>query len=281
MPPKRSGTRLVILDLDGVVYRGERAVDGAAAAVEALESAGMAVRYATNNSTVDRAAYVGRLAALGIVTRREAIVTSSSATVEHLRRRMPDLRHLMTVGEAGLTDELRAAGYRVTPAAEAVEEGYAGEPLVDAYDALVVGLDRGLTYLRVAAAVSAVRAGARFVATNADARYPTATGFLPGAGSAVAAVQVATGVEPLVVGKPEPAMFEAILETDRVAPREALVVGDNPASDMVAARRAGIPSVLVLTGVADANRAAGLSGDERPDAVLPSLADLPAWLGAS
>ena len=279
MPSPPSRTRLVILDLDGVVYRGERPVDGAAGAVGALESAGIAVRYATNNSTVDRAAYVARLSALGIAVRREAIVTSSSATVEHLQRHMPELRHMMALGERGLTDELRASGYRVTPADEAVGDGYAGEPLRERYDAVVVGLDRGLTYRRVAAAVTAVRGGARFVATNADARYPTATGFLPGAGSGVAAIHVATGVEPLVVGKPQPAMFAAILQADGVEPDEALVVGDNPAADIVAARRARIRSVLVLTGIADAERAAGLGGEERPDAVLPSVADLPAWLG--
>lgn len=279
MPSNHSGVRLVILDLDGVVYRGDRAVDGAAGAVEALERAGIAVRYATNNSTVDRAAYVARLSRLGITASRESIVTSSSATIEHLRGRLPALRRLMAVGEAGLTDELRAAGYRVTPAEEAVGDGYAGEPLDERYDAVVVGLDRSLDYRRLAAAVTAVREGARFVATNADARYPTTAGFLPGAGSGVAAIRAATGVEPLVVGKPQPAMFEAILAADGIGPADALVVGDNPAADIVAARRAGIRSVLVLTGIADDERAAGLIGDERPDAVLPGIADLPAWLG--
>ena len=132
---------------------------------------------------------------------------------------------------------------------------------------------------RMAAAVTAVREGARFVATNADARYPTTAGFLPGAGSGVAAIRAATGVEPLVVGKPQPAMFEAILAADGIGPADALVVGDNPAADIVAARRAGIRSVLVLTGIADDERAAGLIGDERPDALLPGIADLPAWLG--
>jgi 4-nitrophenyl phosphatase len=88
---------------------------------------------------------------------------------------------------------------------------------------------------------------------------------MPGAGTIVAAVQAASGVEPLVIGKPQPGMFQAILTMGGVSPAEALVIGDNPDADIPAARRAGIPSVLVLTGVADAALADGLEGDRRPD----------------
>ena len=259
--------RLVIFDLDGVIYRGERAIEGAVELVADLRAAGMALRFATNNSTVDRGAYVARLGRLGIAATRDEVVTSTSATIEHLARHAPDVRSVLVVGERGIVEELAAAGYEAVPAADAAPDAYAGGPLERGYDALVVGLDTSFDYRRLAAANSAVRAGSRFVATNADALYPTTEGFLPGAGTMVAAIAVGSGAEPEVIGKPQPAMFIAALEGSGVSPDQAVVVGDNPEADMVAARRAGIRSILVLTGVADAERAATLSGERRPDAI--------------
>ncbi|MEO8245987.1 MAG: HAD-IIA family hydrolase [Chloroflexota bacterium] len=273
--------RLVIFDLDGVIYREADPVPGVADAIAALEAAGIATRFATNNSTADRDAYVARLDAMGIRTRREAVVTSTSATVEHLARHAPQVHHLLAIGEAGLFDELRAAGFAVTAARDAVTRDYAGGPLERVYDAVVVGLDRELDYRSIAAATTAIRQGATFIATNADERYPTASGFLPGAGSAVAAIEIAGGVTPLVIGKPQPEMFASVLAAAGIPAGEAMVVGDNPAADIVAARRAGIRSVLVLTGLADADAAASLDGELRPDHVIPSAADLPHLLGAA
>jgi 4-nitrophenyl phosphatase len=126
--------------------------------------------------------------------------------------------------------------------------------------------------------MSAVAAGAALVATNADARYPTPAGFLPGAGSIVAALAAATGVTPEVIGKPEPAMFRAILETSGVPPGEAVVVGDNPASDVIGARRAGCAAILVLTGVADAAAVAALVAEAVPHAVAADPAAVQALL---
>ena len=276
-----SGVRLVIFDLDGVVYRGAEPVAGVADAIATLDGAGIASRFATNNSTVDRGVYVARLGEMGIRTRRDAVVTSTSATIEHLASTAPQVRRLLAIGEAGLFEELRAAGFAVTAAGDAVPRNYAGEPLETSYDAVVVGLDRGLDYRAIAAATTAIRQGAAFIATNADERYPTAAGFLPGAGSAVAALEVASGAVPLVIGKPEPAMFTSILAAAGVPATEALVVGDNPAADMVAARRAGIASVLVLTGVADRASVATLAGERRPDSITASAADLPNLLGVA
>jgi phosphoglycolate/pyridoxal phosphate phosphatase family enzyme len=262
-PPPRP--RLVIFDLDGVVYRGSRAVPGAAGLVAALRAVGAGVRFATNNSMATRAAYVERLATHGIEVSADEIVTSTSATIEHLREYTPTVSSVVALGAPGMLEELRAAGFRAVSTAEAAPPAWDGEALPEAYDAVVVGLDPSFDYRRLGVAAAAVRAGARFIATNADLRYPTPHGFLPGAGTIVAAVQAASGVEPLVIGKPQPGMFQAILTMARVGPAEALVIGDNPDADIPAARRAGIPSVLVLTGVADAALADGLDGDRRPD----------------
>jgi len=201
------------------------------------------------------------------------------ATVEHLRRHLPEVHDILAVGEHGLLALLRGGGYRVTAAAEALPEGFDGEPLDD-YDAVVVGLDRSFDYRRLAAAHAAIRGGARFIATNADATYPTAHGLVPGAGTMVAAMRAACGVEPTIIGKPQPGIFLAILEGAGIDREQALVVGDNPAADIVAARRAGIASVLVLTGVADASMAAELDGERRPDAVVAGPDELATLIDA-
>jgi glycerol-1-phosphatase len=276
-PPPRP--RLVIFDLDGVVYRGPRVVPGAAALVGALRAAGSDVRFATNNSMATRAEYVARLAGHGIEASTDEIVTSTSATIDHLRQHLPGVSSILAVGASGMLDELRAAGFRAVPAAQAAPSGWDGEPLSDAFDAVVAGLDPSFDYRCLGIAAAAIRVGALFVATNADLRYPTPHGFLPGAGTIVAALRAASGVEPLVIGKPEPAMFRAILDAAGVAADQALVIGDNPDADIVAARRAGIRSLLVLTGIADAGLAKGLEGDRRPDWIAANPGAIQELLG--
>jgi 4-nitrophenyl phosphatase len=258
--------RLVIFDLDGVVYRGHEPIEGAAELVAFLHDAGVAVRYATNNSMVARSGYVDRLAKMGIPTAVEEIVTSTSATVEHLRRHAPEVRTVLAIGADGMRAELTDAGLDVTMAADAAHRPDGG-PLDRAYDAVVVGLDPHVDYRRLSVAMRAVQDGAAFIATNADARYPTPAGFVPGAGSIVAAVSAASGVEPEIIGKPAPAMFRAIVEAAGASSSETVVIGDNPDSDVLGAHRAGCAAILVLTGVADAASAASLAGERRPDAI--------------
>ena len=269
--------RLVIFDLDGVVYRGDEVIPGAAELVAWLHRRGVAVRFATNNSMVAREGYVTRLGEIGIRTTADEIVTSSSATVEHLHRHAPEIRRVMAIGAEGLRAELDAAGFETVMAGD-VSAPVPGGALEASYDALIVGLDPAFDYARLAAGMSAVAAGARLIATNADARYPTPAGFLPGAGSIVASLAAATGVTPEVIGKPEPAMFRAIIEASGIPADETVVVGDNPASDIVGARRAGCASILVLTGVADATGAAALVDDAAPHAVADDPAGVRALL---
>ena len=273
--------RLVIFDLDGVMYRGRQPVPGAAALVAALRDRGLLVRFATNNSMATRAMYVPRLVEMGIPATLDEIVTSTSATIDHLRAHLPHVRTVLTVGAPGMLEELQVAGFAATAAADAVDRDYDGGPLSVSYDAVVAGLDPTFDFRRMAAATTAIRSGARFIATNADLRYPTPSGFLPGAGSIVAALRTASGQEPLVIGKPEPGIFTAILERAGVEASEAVAIGDNPDADMVAAHRAGIGSILVLTGVADAALAATLSGERRPDHVADDPPGVARLLGVA
>ena len=258
--------RLVIFDLDGVIYRGHEPIAGARELVAWLHDAGVAVRFATNNSMVTRADYVDRLADMGISTAEEEIVTSTSATVEHLWHHAPSVRSVLALGADGMRDELTDAGLDVIMA-DAIAGDRSGGPLSRRFDAVIVGLDPHVDYGRLSVAMSAVADGARLIATNADARYPTAAGFLPGAGSIVAALATATGTTPEVIGKPAPAMFTSTIESSGVLPSETVVVGDNPDADVVGAHRAGCAAILVLTGVADASAADELDGERRPEAV--------------
>lgn len=271
--------RLVIFDLDGVIYRGQQPVPGAAALVSALRRQGLLIRFATNNSMVTRGMYVARLREMGIATELEEIVTSTSATIDHMRAHLPDRRNVLAVGAPGMLEELRAAGFAATGAGDAADATYDGGPLDVPYDVVIAGLDPSFDFRRLATATTAIRSGARFIATNADLRYPTPAGFLPGAGAIVAALRAASGVEPLVIGKPEPGIFQAILERAGVAPGEAVAIGDNPDADMVAAHRSGIRSILVLTGVADAAMAATLAGERQPHHVAADPAQVASLLG--
>lgn len=281
---ERSGEptlRLVIFDLDGVIYRGRQPVPGAVALVAALRERGLLIRFATNNSMATRAMYVPRLVEMGIPAELDEIVTSTSATIDHLKGHLPQVHTVMTVGAPGMLEELQAAGFAATAAADAVDADYDGGPLSVSYDAVVAGLDPSFDFRRMAAATTAIRSGARFIATNADLRYPTPSGFLPGAGSIVAALQAAGGQEPLVIGKPEPGIFTAILERAGVEASDAVAIGDNPDADVVAAHRAAIDSILVLTGVADAALAATLTGERRPDHVADDPRGVAAILGVA
>jgi 4-nitrophenyl phosphatase len=271
--------RLVIIDLDGVMYRGRQPVPGAAALVQALRRRGLLIRFATNNSMATRATYVSRLVEMGVAAEAEEIVTSTSATIDHLRAHLPDDRSVLAVGAAGMLEELREAGFAATAAPDAADDSYDGGPLDATYDVVMAGLDPSFDYRRLAIATTAIRSGARFIATNADLRYPTPTGFLPGAGSIVAAIRTASGEEPIVIGKPEPGIFEAILERAGVTPAEAVAIGDNPDADVVAAHRASIRSILVLTGVADAALVATLDGQRLPDQVATDPAQVAGLLG--
>jgi 4-nitrophenyl phosphatase len=272
---------LVIFDLDGVVYRGQEPIAGATALVAELRRTGGQVRFATNNSMATRLAYVERLTAQGITVTIDEIVTSTWATIQHLRTHEPAIQHLVALGAEGMLSELRGAGYEAVHAASAAPEDWFGAPLAERYDALIAGLDPAIDYRSLGIASAALRGGARFMATNVDLRYPTPSGFVPGAGAIIAALQTTSGVEPLVIGKPEPAMFQATLEEAGVAAAEALVIGDNPDSDIVAAHRAGIPSLLVLTGIADASQAANLEGERRPDWVVADPIEAAVLLGLS
>ena len=212
---RRSGSilaMLLLVDLDGVVYRGAEPVPGVAAVLAARAAKGDDVVYVTNNSMWYRADYVTRLSGMGAPCRPDRIVSSARATALYLPRPRAAGPQALVVGGNGLVHELEDVGIEVVFSGDAAERwkenGRDGVAAVGPVDAVVVGLDLDFTYARLACAAEAVRAGARFIATNRDPVYPLEKGLMPGAGSIVAAIVTATGVTPVSLGKPGPLLLE-------------------------------------------------------------------------
>jgi 4-nitrophenyl phosphatase len=275
---------LLLVDLDGVVYRGTDAVPGVASVLADRASRGDDVVYVTNNSMHYRADYVTRLSSMGSPVSADRVVSSSRATALHIERHETGVRRVLAVGASGLERELRDVGLDVVTTGHAAtrmhQEGIDGWTAAGAPDAVVSGLDPALTYLRLAAAADCIRAGARFIATNRDPVYPTERGLRPGAGAVAAALEATTGVTPLTIGKPEPHLFELAAEAVGRTPAEAVVIGDGIGTDLAGAKAIGARCVLMLTGITTSAEVDALAPDRQPDAIAANAEELEAALEA-
>jgi 4-nitrophenyl phosphatase len=249
-----------IFDMDGVLYRGSAPLPGVEELFNALTIRGIGFLLATNNSMATPASYVERMAAMGVTVGASHIQTSATATRDFLKHELPADAHIHTVGMPALAEQLLDGTEWVRVHDDA-----------DRVDAVVVGLDLEFTYQKLRVASAYIREGARFIATNADGTLPNENGVQPGAGSIVAALAAASGVQPTIVGKPQTLMMTTGAEILGVAPNEAVMVGDRLDTDIAAGHKAGLTTALVLTGVASRN---DLSRAE----ILPDyvFADLPA-----
>ena len=247
----------VVLDVDGVVVRDRRPIPGAAEAVTAIMDAGAAVVYATNNASRSPAEVAGMLVDAGLPASAEQVVTSSLAAAALLR---PGACCLV-IGTAALRAALAARGAVVT-----TDPGAA--------DTVVVGMDRGVCWEDLAAATSALRAGARFLATNGDATFPAAEGITPGNGATVAFLETASQRRAEVAGKPNPPLLRtaAALLAEANGEGPLLMVGDRHETDIAGAAALGWDTALVLTGVTAAADVAVL--DPAPTYVLDDLGGL-------
>jgi len=269
---------LLLVDLDGVVYRGSEPVPGIAALLSMRAARGDVVVYVTNNSMHHRSDYVVRLRSMGAPVTAERVVSSSRAAALYIVETEPAIRRVLAVGAAGLEHELRDVGLDVVTAGHAAtrmsQEGIDGTAAAGQPDAVVVGLDPQLTYLRIAAAADCIRAGARFIATNRDPIYPTERGLRPGAGSVVAALTATTGVEPLSIGKPAPHLFSIALAAGGGVADQAIIIGDGLQTDIAGARAIGARSILMLTGITTEEQAGSLALSERPTAMAADADEL-------
>lgn len=273
---------LLLVDLDGVVYRGADPVPGVAAVLAARAAAGDDVVYVTNNSMHYRADYVTRLEAMGAPITPDTVVSSARATALYLTEQDRPIRRAFVLGAGGLEREIRDVGIEIVTAAYAAtrmqQEGIDGAAAAGSVDAVVVGLDPNVTYLRLAAAADCIRAGARFIATNRDPIYPTERGLRPGAGSLVAAVEATSGVTPVSIGKPAPRLLEIAARAVGRRARDAIMIGDGILTDLAAANALGARCVFMLTGVSTRDQLRGLAAADQPVAVAQDAAELAAAL---
>ncbi len=298
----------LIFDLDGVLYRGHTPIAGAAKALDKIRAAGYPVSFITNNATRSRAQLRRRLARMGIEAKRDEIMTSAYAAACYLKSLKPKPGAVYALGERGLRNELRAAGFNLLPLCLTGECGSAttfsrlpkSERNPHA-SVLVTGLDRYVTYTKLAAALDVLNAGAKWVACNLDPTLPMENGVHPGSGGVGACLAYSAGKvrqaeraagsafsniilrEPdQVVGKPNPYMLDLLCTDCRPSARRSILfVGDRLDMDIAFAHAAGLSSLLVLSGVAKLEEAEKAGGDLKPGAILHSVADLPKWLGVN
>jgi glycerol 3-phosphatase-2 len=248
-----TATGLWLLDLDGVVWLGDDPVPGSAAAIARLRASGRRVAFFTNNSFASRAELIDKFAAHSIAADDADILSSAEAAAGLVN----EGERAFVLGGHGILEALAKRGIDVV-------SGTGHERA----DVVLVGLDRDLHFARLTAATRAVNAGARLIGTNDDATYPTPDGPLPGGGALLAAVAYATGVTPVVAGKPYQPAADLVLA--RLGEVEVMV-GDRPSTDGLFGRRLGAQFALVRSGVTPSGVAVN---DPVPDLDAPDLATL-------
>lgn len=256
----------LLLDLDGVVYVGDRAVPHAVESISAAQARGVTAAFVTNNASRTPAVVAEHLRELGLDVTEHDVVTSAQAGAREVAARVPAGSRVLAVGGPGVAEAVRARGLQPVTAASMTPA------------AVLMGYGPDVAWRDLAEASYAVGAGALFVATNADLSIPTPQGLAPGNGALVAAVVSATGREPLVAGKPGlPLMAESV---ERVGSHSPLVVGDRLDTDIEAGHVSGIPSLLVLTGVTDVATLLAAPPERRPTFLAADLRGLLAPAGA-
>jgi 4-nitrophenyl phosphatase len=247
----------LIIDLDGVLYRGKESIPGADEFIAFLRQRQIGFLLATNNSTRTPEQYVERLGSLGIHVAADELLTSAQATAGYLSGIAPPGTRMFVVGMDGLRAALQGAGFVL-----ADEDA----------EYVVAGMDFTVCYERLAQASLLIRAGARFIGTNPDRTFPSERGIIPGAGSILALLETATGTTPTVIGKPGTAMIEQALARLRAPAASIAVLGDRLDTDILAGLRAGLTTLLVLSGVTDEAHLAG--SDVQPDLVFRDVSHL-------
>ena len=260
MQTSLANIKAILIDMDGVLYRGKTALPGSAELFRFLDSRGIKYQVVTNNSTLSQAMFAERLAGMGMVIPEKLIMTSGVATAAYLAARVPLGTKVYVVGEEPLVQEIQKRGF-VLAGREA--------------EYVVVGWDKTINFEKLKTATLAIRAGATFIGTNPDKTYPLENDIIPGAGSIIAAVAAATDRQPLIIGKPEPLIFQQALAELGVQAEQAASLGDRLETDILGGYRLGMTTILVLTGIATAEEAA--RAEVKPDY---TFADLPALMRA-
>ncbi len=264
-----------IFDLDGVIWRGDTPIEGVVEAISRLQNAGKRCLYCTNNASSTPADYVEKLATMKITAQEDDVMTSAWATALYLSSQFTGQFSAYVVGEEGLVSMLRKTGARVVtmqgmnPITHDIIEDTAFP-----VDCVVAGIDRSFNYDKLRLAQRFILNGARFVATNRDATFPVSDGVVPGAGAIVSAIETASGVSPLTIGKPQALMPMLLMQKFDLKAETTAFVGDRLDTDMVAARRSNLRAIFVTTGVSTREAGERARGQQKPDMIFDSLGEL-------
>ena len=232
--PTLSQIRAMILDMDGVLWRDTQPIGDLPTIFGKIHNLGLKVILATNNATKSPQQFLEKLAGYGVTLEPWQVINSSMATAAYLKKEFPQGGNVFIVGNDGLRQILAEQGF------------YPNDTNVIA---VVAALDRELTYEKLKKATLLIHSGVPFIGTNPDRTFPIPEGLAPGAGAILAAIEAASGVKPLVIGKPRPDMYNAAIERLGTSSRETLVVGDRLETDIAGAQNGGFPNALVLSGV--------------------------------
>jgi len=240
--------RAFIIDMDGVLWHGPKPMPGLTDFFQTLR--GLQIRFvlATNNASLTPEQYVYKLATMDVTVTVDEILTSGMATALYLAERFdPASTRIFVVGEDGARQPLLECGFTLTGLYEVKNEK--NPDFSKGADIVVCGKDKTLTWDKLATATLNIRAGAKFIGTNADTTLPTEHGITHGNGAILAALQAATGVLPTVIGKPEPIIYQQALARLGVAREATVAIGDRLETDILGAVRTDIRSLMVLTGI--------------------------------
>lgn len=252
--------KAILLDLDGTVYRGNKVILGVPKVISAIRKQGFKVFFISNASMRTREEYVKRLEKMRIHCTTNEIYNTAYATANYIKRNHPKT-NVFVISEGGLTKEIRRAGIKITENEKA--------------DIVATGLDTNLTFEKLTTALRAIINGAIFIASNVDRIYPTEKGLVPGSGTIAAFLSYGSRKKPIVIGKPEPYLIEAVLKDNNLKTGEVLIVGDNYETDLKVAKKMKIKCCLVLTGITKKSDLKKLNKKDRPDFILESAAYLP------
>ena len=264
----------LILDMDGVLWRGDTPMPGLVDFFDTLRAADIGFILATNNATKTAAMYTERLARFGVAVLPQQILTSAEATASYLAGRFPSGSTIYVIGAKGLHDAVSAKGFRILSAADVHAGAKAAAPITAA--AVVAGLSPDMTYHEIAMGVYLVNQGVPFIGTNPDTTFPSEIGSLPGAGALLAMIIAATNVEPIIIGKPGPIVFQEAVKRLGGDSSTVAMVGDRLSTDIQGAGAAGLRAILVLSGISTREEAE--AGPVRPDYIFADITELASFL---
>ena len=256
-----SNIKALILDMDGVIWKADAPIGDLPAIFKRIRERGLKFVFATNNGTKTPQEYQQKLSELGVEIDASQVITSALGIAFMLSQKYTRGTKIFMIGEDGIRLALKEKGFEIV-----------GVENAEQAEIVVMGIDREINFQKIAEATLLVRAGIPFYTTNTDRTFPTPRGEIPGSGAWVSVIQTATGIEPIVAGKPFPYLMELSLERLGTKKEETLVVGDRLETDIMAGQTVGCPVALVLSGVSKTEEAE--KWNPKIDLITKDLAEL-------